>query len=276
VNNSVGWYVGSSLTMAVESTATIAIQLAVAGRPGLDLDERLTVLSNGNEIDVDEIVGADGGRQHVLVAPPGPLVITYDAQVTRMGAAAPEPVTVVDRITALRPSRYCPSDRMAGYARRFTEGAGGLADDAQRVRAICDHVARSLLYEAESSDTSTDAVDTLLTGRGVCRDYAHLVAALCRAVDVPARVVAVYAPGLFPMDFHAVVETAIDGAWWVWDATRLAPRPTLIRIGAGRDAADIAFATVFTGRADLSTVEITAVAPGDLPLDDHHEQVALS
>jgi hypothetical protein len=75
------------------------------------------------------------------------------------------------------------------------------------------------------------------------------------------------------MDFHAVVETVIDGEWWVWDATRLAPRQTLLRIGTGRDAADVAFVTVVSGRVEFSNVEINAVAADDLPLDDHEQLV---
>jgi hypothetical protein len=77
------------------------------------------------------------------------------------------------------------------------------------------------------------------------------------------------------MDFHAVVEAAIDGVWWAWDATRRAPRATLVRIATGRDAADIAFLTTLSGRVELSTVEVEAVAPSDLPVDDHEQLVAL-
>src|SRR5690606_13899415 len=92
------------------------------------------------------------------------------------------------------------------------------------------------------------AVSTLLSRRGVCRDFAHLVVAFLRALDVPARVVSVYAPGLTPMDFHAVAEAAIDGTWHVVDATGLAPRQSLLRIATGRDAADTAF---LSARGDL-------------------------
>ena len=126
-----------------------------------------------------------------------------------------------------------------------------------------------------ASGPTTDAADTLLAGAGVCRDFAHLVATLCRAVVVPARVAAVYAPGLDPMDFHLVVETAVDDAWWVWDATRLAPRQSLIRVATGRDAADVAFATILRGDVTPIGMEITAVADGDLPVDDHTSLVAL-
>src|SRR6185369_149961 len=155
-------------------------------------------------------------------------------------------VTPLERVRALRPSRYCPSDRFAGFASaRFGELPAGLP----RVRAICDYVWRHVLYVGETSDSTTDAVDTLLAGRGVCRDFAHLVAALCRAVEVPARITSVYAPGLSPMDFHAVVETDIDGYWQAWDATRSAPRQAMLRIATGRDAADTAFASVIAGQA---------------------------
>jgi hypothetical protein len=78
------------------------------------------------------------------------------------------------------------------------------------------------------------------------------------------------------MDFHAVVETAIDGRWQVWDATRLAPRPSLIRVSTGRDAADTAFATVLTGLADLDQMQIMAIIlDEDLPHDDHMSPVHL-
>ena len=94
-------------------------------------------------------------------------------------------------------------------------------------------------------------------------------------MDLPARVSGVYAPGLSPMDLHAVVEVDIDGCWQVWDATRLAPRPSLVRIATGRDAADTAFATVLSGRAELTRLNVTAVAGGQLPMDDQLGLVSL-
>jgi transglutaminase-like putative cysteine protease len=264
--------VGCRLDFEVTEAATIVLQLAVARADGVEVSERIEVVDNDVPSTARELPGPGGSRQHLVHAGPGRLAIAYDARVGAASAGVPEPVTDPQRIAALRPSRYCPSDRMAGYAlRRF----GGLPSTTDKVRAICRYVREQVGYEAGASGPETDAVDTLLTARGVCRDFAHLVAALCRAVDVPARIAAVYAPGLSPMDFHAVVETDIDGGWYVWDATRLAPRATLIRIATGRDAADIAFATVLSGRTELSTVDITATAPGDLPVDDHETLVSL-
>ena len=262
--------VGSRLGFDITEPAELVLQIAAA-RP---VTETLRVTSGGEPVDVIELAG----RQHYLRAPKGRLDVTYQATV----AAQPEPpaVTEYDRIVALRPSRYCPSDRIGGFAAtQFGNPQETAPQEAKpgesTVRAITDWVFEHLLYQAGSSGPTTDAIDTLLTGAGVCRDYAHLVATLCRALGIPARVAAVYAPGLFPMDFHLVVETALAGRWYVWDATRLAPRQTLMRIATGRDAADTALATTVSGMLTMPDIEIFAVAGGDLPLDNHTSLVSL-
>jgi transglutaminase-like putative cysteine protease len=128
-------------------------------------------------------------------------------------------------------------------------------------------VGQRLQYVPGSSDPIDGAVDTMLAGAGVCRDYAHLVVALLRAVKVPARLVSVYAPGLYPMDFHAVAEAFVDGQWRVVDATLLAPRDSLVRIATGRDAADTAFLDNHSGAIFLSLLNVRAVTDGMLPSD---------
>ena len=259
--------VGCVLGFDVTEAAEIVLQIAVA-RPG---GEQLSAVCDGRRVDIEELADS-AGRQHLMRVPPGTLTVVYSADVPP-GVSDARTVGDLERVVALRPSRYCPSDLLTGFA---TREFGGVDDPAARVRAITGYVFEHLTYEAGSSGPSTDATETLLGGRGVCRDYAHLVAALCRAVEVPARVAAVYAPGLSPMDFHLVVETALDGRWQVWDATRLAPRGTLIRIATGRDAADVALATTVSGRLTMTDLRITAVAGVDLPLDDHLAMVALA
>jgi len=205
----------------------------------------------------------DGARVHRLRLNAGDTTVAYTAAVQDGGPA--RKVTPAEWAEALRPSRYCPSDQLEGFA--GTEFDRTLPR-AELVAAVADWVHRRLVYTSGASRPVDTAVDTLLAGRGVCRDYAHLTITLLRALEVPARLVAVYAPGLSPMDFHAVVEADIDGTWCVVDATRLAPTRSLVRICSGRDAADTAFLTLFGGVAQFRTMSVTATTEGSLPAPD--------
>ncbi len=84
----------------------------------------------------------------------------------------------------------------------------------------------------------------------MCRDFAHLGIAFCRALGTPARFVTAYAYKLEPADFHACFEAYLGGRWYVFDATRHAPPTGFVRIGVGRDAADTSFATIY-GLAEM-------------------------
>ena len=137
------------------------------------------------------------------------------------GRAEPQRVTPTERLVYLRPSRYAESDRLVAEA----DGEfAHLTDPRELLDAVTAWVGSRLEYVPGSSVATDGAVDTFLARKGVCRDYAHLVVALLRARDMPARLAAVYAPGLAPMDFHAVAEAEVDGMWQVVDATLLAPR----------------------------------------------------
>ena len=119
-----------------------------------------------------------------------------------------------------------------------------------------------------SSRPTDGAVATLLAREGVCRDYAHLTTALLRANAIPARVVSAYAPGLDPMDFHAVTEVCLGRDWFVVDPTCLAPRTSMVRIATGADATDTAFMSTLRGQVDLDEMQVTAYVTGALPTDD--------
>jgi transglutaminase-like putative cysteine protease len=191
----------------------------------------------------------------------GDTTISYTAHVDSAGS--PREVTPADWTEYLRPSRYCPSDQLEGYA---TTEFDRTRPRAELVPEVAAWVSDRLVYAAGSSRPVDTAVDTLLLGQGVCRDYAHLTITLLRALDVPARLVAVYAPGLDPMDFHAVVEADVDGVWKTVDATRRAPTSSLVRICSGRDAADTAFLSLFGGQARFGSMTVTATVDGDLPV----------
>ena len=243
--------VTAHLEVDVVEPALLALQVAVAGPAP---DERLAVTRDGEPVPFREIDGGHGGRVHVCDASVGPLVIDYDARVA--GAREVPHGGEADLLEYQRPSRYCPSDKLLAVAAAEFGGIGG----GELVTAVVEWVHGRLAYTGGSSGPTDDAVDTLLLGAGVCRDFAHLTLALLRARDVPARLAAVYAPGLSPMDFHAVVEAWVDGTWRLVDATRLAPRQSLLRIATGRDAADTAFMTTHCGAVNLTGIEVTATA----------------
>jgi len=252
-----------SCRIALTVTEPADLVFAVAVSAGTSSDpESLTITLDGAPVEVRELADAHGTRLHRVRAGSGALVLEYAATVTGHGATAE--ATDTDLLTYTRPSRYAESDELAPTA--HAEFAG-IDDSAALLAAVSSWVGTHLSYVPGSSLPTDGATRTLLARQGVCRDYAHLVVALLRGLGIPARVVAVYAPGLDPMDFHAVAEAWVDGAWRVVDATTLAPRTTLVRIATGRDAADTAFLNVMSGRADLVSVEVGAVADV-LPNDD--------
>lgn len=252
----------------------LALQVAPAATAGALAAEDLAVTLDGRVIGVEELAGDHGGRVHVVRPDAGRLEISYSATVRPAPVTPrPEPDLDAEALAYLRQSRYGPSDAMVGFA-----GAelAHLPTGPDLAPAIAEWVFERLRYTLGLSTPATTALETLAANAGACRDFAHLTLALCRARGVPARLAAVYAPGLTPMDFHAVVEARVDGAWRVLDPTRLAPRSSLVRIATGRDAADTAFATTLAGDAELLTIEVTATVDGDLPLDDHDEVVTLA
>src|SRR5688500_3795044 len=188
--------VAASLSLTSPSPATALLQVAVSD----PVSEQLTVLSGGEAAEVEEL-SVEGTRVHRFEVAKGDTTIGYSASVETGGS--PRRVTPAEWAAALRPSRYCPSDQLEGFA---TTEFDRSRPRAELVPAVADWVSRRLVYTAGSSRPVDTAVDTLLMGQGVCRDYAHLTITLLRALEIPAQLVAVYAPGLSPMDFHAVVE----------------------------------------------------------------------
>jgi hypothetical protein len=274
--------VGCEFVLTVTEAAILAFQVAPAGTAGTVVEERFEVSIDGQPVltPVVEIAGDHGGRIHLVSAPRGMLSFAYAAMLrTHPGSppSAPRAVGVfgLDAIIALRQSRYCPSDALAGFATTEFAGSVGAAPDAAALR-VASWVFERFAYSTGSSGPLDTAVDTLLSGSGVCRDFAQLTITLCRAIGVPARLAAVYAPGLSPMDFHAVVEILTPAGWCVLDPTRLAPRSSLVRIATGRDAADTAFATTLLGTAELVTSRVFASVDGDLPADDHTRPLLLA
>jgi transglutaminase-like putative cysteine protease len=156
----------------------------------------------------------------------------------------------------LNPSRYCESDRLGRFAwKEF----GQLQSGYSRVDEICNWVNAHIDYVAGSTDASSSACDVLIQRAGVCRDFAHVSIALCRALGIPARYVSGYAVGLQPPDFHGFFEAYLERRWYLFDATRMAPVSGLVRIGIGRDAADTSFANI-VGQATMQFIKVEATS----------------
>ena len=146
-----------------------------------------------------------------------------------------------DALRYLMPSRYCQSDELQSFVEaEFGGSAGG-----GRIADIRDWIFERFRYSADSSNRHTTAVDSLVHGQGVCRDFAHVLIALARASSIPARFVSDYAPYVAPPDFHAVAEVYLDHAWHLVDATGMAASNQIARIGVGLDAAEVAFLASF-------------------------------
>jgi transglutaminase-like putative cysteine protease len=180
----------------------------------------------------------------------GDMTLHYQATVRRTMQApdlnAPE-IAVAEvpdnLIHNLMPTRYCESDRLGHAAIKMF---GNLMPGIGRVQAIADWIHANVDYQPGSTQASTTACDVFLQRAGVCRDFAHLGVTFCRAINIPARLVVGYSDFAEPPpDFHAVFEAYVGHQWVLFDATRMAPLDGLVRIATGRDAKDVAFATIF-------------------------------
>jgi len=221
----------------------------------LALPSGIAVRSFTDEVSGNRFLRFDAG--------PGPLVVDYKAEVEvaleHVDEHLPEiPVNQVpDSIFHyLMPTRYCESDVMCSVAQQlFGNEASGIG----RVRKIVKWIHDSIEYRPLSTTSTTTAQEVFVQRCGVCRDFAHLGITMCRALNIPARIVVGYVwfdeP---PQDFHATFEAWIGGTWVLFDPTGMAPVDRLVRIGTGRDAKDVAFSTFF-GAVEMMRKEITVL-----------------
>lgn len=214
-------------------------------------------------------------------ATPGPLTVSYAATVdVNHYRELPDNLSEVGVLQLpghvlpyLYPSRYCQSDRLHRLA---VKEFGHLRQGYSRVQAIRDWVNQRVTFTSNSSTGYTTAVDTLIDEAGVCRDFAHLMIALCRAVNIPARFVSGIDygadPALGPTDFHAYVEVYVGHRWYMFDPSGTAIPMGFVRFATGRDAASAAFATMFGGvlsSAPVISIEALPDDGGKLVLPEH-------
>ncbi len=214
-----------------------------------------------------------GNRFLRLQAEAGPLQLNYralvDLAIAPRDLNAPEvPVhDIPDNVLRfLMPTRYCESDHLGSTAQKLF---GQLPCGFSRVQAISDWVRNNIEYRIGSTNATTTARDVFVQHAGVCRDFAHLSITFCRALNIPARLVCGYCPFPEPPpDFHAIFEAYLGSQWVRFDPTGMAPVEHVVRVAAGRDAKDVAFATIY-GPARMTSMspEIALVSE-----NSHHSQ----
>ena len=218
-----------------------------------------------------EIHGSPGNRHLRVHSEPGPFRLRYEAIVDLVHhfalPADVKEVPIADLpagvLQYIYPSRYCQSDRMLDVAR---QEFGTMEPGYERVEAIRSWVQNRTRFVPGSSHGGTSALDTLECASGVCRDFAHLMISMCRALNIPARLATGVDygadPALGPTDFHCYVEVYLGDRWYIFDPSGISPRMGLLRIGTGRDASDVAFATIF-GTVQWTMPRISIRAEGD-------------
>ncbi len=213
------------------------------------------------QVPVVEFTDLYGNLCQRLVMPAGNfhLSVSYRALVSEMADAdfnAPLLMSQhlpTELLHYLLPSRYCQSDQLSDLASSIV---GNSPANFQMVACIRNWIYENVRYESGSSNSSTSALETAQVRRGVCRDFAHLGIALCRAMNIPARMVVGFLHGFKPMDLHAWFEAYIGGRWFTFDATEYMTRGSRIVLAYGRDAADVALAAMF-GQFTLMNMQVT-------------------
>jgi transglutaminase-like putative cysteine protease len=216
----------------------------------------------------EEFQNENGNTVYRVILPQGKTTIEHDALVAVSSqfdnhgrTPCYEPLSEVPP-PVLRytfPSRYCDSDNLVDFARKYF---GKRSLGIELVQAICDWTHESIEYRAGIDSSNTSASQTIERRYGVCRDFAHVAVALCRAFDLPTRYVCGHLADIgrkspdTPMDFHAYFEVYL-GDWFTFDARFNVPRIGRIKVAHGLDAADTAIATAY-GEVPLKGFKVWA------------------
>lgn len=253
----------ASYDLPAETFVLLMVEPALQGASHRGREEKLVATpSPYSELRTDLY----GNPQRRLLASKGPFSFEFTATIeTEPNQPVPKdaeehPAAEIPAEAMLYtlPSRYCQSDQLTRMAQ---SEFGELKPGGGRVLAIADWVRQHVEYRYGTTDAMTSAYDTATERIGVCRDFAHLTIAFCRALGLPARYVSGYALGLEPPDFHGYVQVYLGGNWYNVDATFDGVRPALVPIAVGRDAADVAM-TTFWGQGNLheQSVEVRKVS----------------
>ncbi len=239
---------GCTLTFEASAPTPLVLMLRPRSGAGQWIETETYLITP--PVPVTEYTDTYGNLCQRLVVPAGPFEIRNEVVVTTADAIDVDetaPYVLVQDLPDgvlhfLLPSRYCESDRLGALAYDIVAGATPGYGQAEAIRRW---IHEKVTYQYGTSDASTSAAITAEKRVGVCRDFTHLGIALCRCLNIPARMVVGYLYQLDPMDLHAWFEAYVGGRWYTFDATQDVPRGNRIPIAYGRDAADVALATQF-------------------------------
>jgi len=244
-----------------EAATSVPTVLMLHPRSGLGQWIMREEYSLNPHVPVAEYMDAFGNLCQRLVVPPGPFVVRSSCTVdvadeidVEMSAGFVPVQTVPESyLQYLLPSRYCQSDLLNATAVSIV---GKAAPGYPQVEAIRAWIKKNVRYQYGTSTASTSALDTEKSRVGVCRDFSHLGMALCRSLNIPARMVVGFMKDLEPMDLHAWFEAYVGGRWYSFDATQERPMGNRITVAYGRDATDVALASTY-GLMELKSMAVS-------------------
>lgn len=247
--------------MTFHAKAPIPLILMLRPRSGLGQWVMREEYALDPHVPVTEHTDGFGNLCQRVVVPPGDFHLhascrTDTADVIDVDSSAafvPAQFLPESTLQFLLPSRYCESDKINALAASIV---GDAPIGYPQAEAIRRWIKTNIEYRYGASNASTSALDTAEARSGVCRDFAHLGMALCRSLNMPARMVVGFLYRIQPMDLHAWFEVFVGGRWYTFDATQEDPRGNRIAIAYGRDAADVALVTQF-GALELKSMKVS-------------------
>ncbi|MEP5937039.1 MAG: transglutaminase family protein [Erythrobacter sp.] len=244
--------IATHFAFELSEDSDVLLQFEVASTAGQQVSDSTTSL--GPTKNINRVAAHDNIGERFWLRQKGLVEVDYSARITvdRIQpdiaglAGVPPQEMPAHAVQYLFASRYCPVDRFQPFVdTEFAGTTGGI-----RIEAIHKWIVQNFTYQIGISDNRTDALDSFVERRGICRDYAHVLVTMARASGIPARYVAGYAPQVDPPDFHAIAEVFLQnpdepgsGAWHLLDATGMTNAASFAKIGVGRDAADVSFLT---------------------------------
>ncbi|MFD2871058.1 transglutaminase family protein [Mucilaginibacter ximonensis] len=266
--------VSTDMEYEVRSASTLILSIhALNTSHQTVLSEQFSIIPNTGPTDI--VTTGENRLWRLDIKEPGTYKIHYEALVDNFARTVDysddKELSLAELDPAvlpyLNPSRYCQCDKLHNFAHNLF---GDIKTPFKQVTALTDWIHQNVKYLSGSSSTETSAFDTVTEQQGVCRDFAHVGIALCRALNIPARYFTGYAYQLNPPDFHACFEAYLHGEWILFDATKLVPLNGMVKIATGLDAAEAAIANIF---GDTS---LTAIATACELADEGFEPIIYS